>query len=409
MATYFTEFFNVAPEALAKYGAFNVSLVSDLPLFVDPFLLFTSENERYQQLHNEIIRYLVFLRDNAHRARNNNGLLDAWYRFREVRQNWFGYSSTGNAGSGLGRSFARALNDNLQNLFSDFGSELVTKGTHLEKLCLIPKGVGKDNISDFTTNLIKGVLCEYTEAFAKEHLAPEQRRTVLVRKVAFDYQTETWQSRRFELPFLSDDYVLLTPNDILTKDDTWINKSDLIDEFVTLPDALSNGELRAEVNNYFNKVLVRDEKKEPSRQARADAARLTILKYPLLIDYYIRVKEENGDLAQGLSATKVEESAKLFVEHTEHFQRSLATTDFYRTSGNTYEEAHERLAYLKDIIENKGGYRLFYINGQPVQRETDVQIMFRLVWYGTPSDISREVNDGRGCLCPELCVTAIAV
>ncbi|MET3595347.1 hypothetical protein ABID26_004759 [Mesorhizobium shonense] len=34
-------------------------------------------------------------------------------------------------------------------------------------------GVGRDNISDFTTNLIKDYLCRYTEKFAAEHLLPD--------------------------------------------------------------------------------------------------------------------------------------------------------------------------------------------------------------------------------------------
>lgn len=49
------------------------------------------------------------------------------------------------------------------------------------------------------------------------------------------------------------------------------------------------------------------------------------------------------------------------------------------------------------MVENKGGYAIFYnSNGEAMTREADVQIMFRLVWFGTPSDVSREVNDGRG-------------
>jgi hypothetical protein len=39
---------------------------------------------------------------------------------------------------------------------------------------------------------------------------------------------------------------------------------------------------------------------------------------------------------------------------------------------------------LKDVIENKGGHRFF----SNVQRERDLQIMYRLVWIGTPSDVS---------------------
>ena len=36
---YFSDFFQVDKAILDAYGAFNVSLVNDLPLFIDPFLL----------------------------------------------------------------------------------------------------------------------------------------------------------------------------------------------------------------------------------------------------------------------------------------------------------------------------------------------------------------------------------
>jgi hypothetical protein len=57
---------------------------------------------------------------------------------------------------------------------------------------------------------------------------------------------------------------------------------------------------------------------------------------------------------------------------------------------------HRRLAYLKDVIENKGGHRIFYYKGKPLEREKDLQILFRFLWYGTPSDVSTQANDGRG-------------
>jgi len=45
MDLYFSDIFEVLPETLDKYGAFNVSLVTDLPLFIDPFLLFNSKKK----------------------------------------------------------------------------------------------------------------------------------------------------------------------------------------------------------------------------------------------------------------------------------------------------------------------------------------------------------------------------
>ena len=32
---YFSDFFNIDPDVLEEYGAFNVSLINDLPLFID--------------------------------------------------------------------------------------------------------------------------------------------------------------------------------------------------------------------------------------------------------------------------------------------------------------------------------------------------------------------------------------
>lgn len=52
---YFSDFFDVDRDKIESYGAFNISLINDLPLFVDPFLLFNSENKTYQELHRKII------------------------------------------------------------------------------------------------------------------------------------------------------------------------------------------------------------------------------------------------------------------------------------------------------------------------------------------------------------------
>ena len=43
MKIYFSDFFNIDPVLLDAHGAFNVSLINDLPVFIDPFLLFNSD------------------------------------------------------------------------------------------------------------------------------------------------------------------------------------------------------------------------------------------------------------------------------------------------------------------------------------------------------------------------------
>ena len=390
---HFTDFFGVSPEILEQYGAFNVSLINDLPLFVDPFLLFNSKKPEYQELHAEIIRYLRFLRDKSLSSDIRKGLLRGWFTFPEVKQNWLGYSLVGNSGSGLGIKFASALHLNLNSIFSNFGDETITRSSHLEKLCLIEEGVGKDNISDFTTNLIKHYLLEYTQNFALNHLPSNLRRRVPVKKVRFNYQTETWASESYVLPFLYNDFVLLTPKDILTKDDTWINKNDLLRNYDDIVTTIPNSQLRSQLNNYFISILP----DKPTRKERLEAITKVIRGNPILIEYFIRLKEDRGERAVAISDLKVEETENLFVIQVAQFIESLLQESrFYNLTGNTSEETRERVYYLKDVIENKGGHRVFYIKGEPIRREADLHILFRLTWFGTHSDVSSEVNDGRG-------------
>lgn len=393
MDVLFSDFFKVSQATVEKYGAFDISLVADLPLFVDPFLLFNSKKPKYRELHDQMIAYLRFLRDKSANQELDAGLIGAWYVFPEIKQNWLGFTLSGNAGRGLGKKFADALHVNLGQLFKSFGNEKITKGSHLEKLCLISSGVGKDSISDFTNNLILAFLLDYTQTFAKKHIDPSLRKTFSINKVHFNYETEVWESRTYDLPSFRGDYVLLTPTDLLTKDDTWINKADLVHDFDAIPAAIPNVELRAQINNYFRKILPRRPKKDEEEEAKIR----TLLQFPELIDYFIKFKEDHGKEAESLASNKVAFSTTLYLHQFRLLSQLLKReTAFYSTSGVTYEEANQRVQFFKDVIENKGGHRIFYIKGQPIEREEDLHILYRMTWFASESDVTREANDGRG-------------
>jgi len=389
---HFSDYFGVDPDVLQEYGAFDVSLISDLPMFIDPFLLFHSAKEKYQALHERMLDYLRFLRDRSSSGAVSNGLLRTWYCFPEVKQNWMGFSESGNAGSGLGIDFARSLHAALATILSPLGEQRITRGSHLEKVCLIKPGVGRDNISDFTTNLIKEFLLEYTQAFARDHIPSEHIRRCTVDRVRFNYKTEAWQRDVYDLPWVKGDYVLLTPIDMLTREEVWISRRDFVDGIRALPAVIPDEALREQLNNYLSNVLAKD----ADREAKQRVAQSVIEKYPEVVDYYIKYKEDRGDEAVSLSADFVEDSATIFVDQAKEVVSELGTTPFYSLAGDTCDEALARLHFLKDIIENKDGYRLFYVKGQPIKREKDLQILYRLTWWATPSDVNREVNNGRG-------------
>jgi hypothetical protein len=403
VSLYFSDVFGVNERELEEYGAFNISLAVDLPLFIDPFLLFASEKEIYQQLHEQMIDYLRFLREKSETGLNDPDLIKALYTFSEVKQNWLGFCDTGNTGQGLGLDFANTLNSNLVKIFGDFGREKITSHSHLEKLCLIKAGVGRDKISDFTTNLIKNFLLQYTQDFAIKYIKSDLRREYSINKVRFDYNTERWLPAKYELPVYLDDYIILTPIDILTKDDTWINHSDMVRRFEEIPDAIVNQELRASINNYFRSVLPKEKKDKKGRKLKIPQKEIdkaineTFSKFPELIDFYIKIKEDSGDEALENNDLQVTESDQLYVKQFGEVISLLNTfTNFYSIPGNTYEESLQKVSYFKEVIENKGGYKCLYFNGRPIKKERDVHLMFKLVWCNTISDVSSEVNDGRG-------------
>lgn len=390
---YFSDRFNVSPEVLENWGAFDISVVTDLPVFIDPFLLFNSDKEEYRALHQQIVDYLCFLRDHA-REPLDSGRIKSWYTFSEVRQNWLGFAVGSNRGHGLGKKFAVALHSALGNLLRNIGNEPITSSSHVEKLALVSNGVGRDTISDLTTNLLKHFLLKYTSDFATRHLTPDSRKKVPVARAKFNYNTQTWAAETYELPFTDGDFVILTPLDLLTKDDTWINRSDMERSFDTVLDAVENAQLRADVNNYLGQRLTAQSSDKEHRAARA----LALLHFPELVDCYIKLKEETGDEAVANSRDKVDETQALLRDQVQRTAHDLAAkTDLYDEPWTSYEEARRAVGIFKSYVEDKDGWRLLNKgDGKGLSSESDVQLFFGLLLQEARFDVNREANNGRG-------------
>jgi hypothetical protein len=388
---YFSDFFEVDKKVIEEYGAFNISLINDLPLFIDPFLLFSSKNAEYQKLHDEIIKYVLFLKSKS-QLTLPDGLIKSWFYFSEIKENWLGYSLMGNNGRGLASKFAKSLKLNLTTILKSFGDENGLS-SHIEKLTLVKNGVGKDQISDLTTNLICGYLAKFTEDFAKKNIDPSKLGYFNVPKTRFDYHTESWASDRFHLPKYGKQFVLLTPVDMLTKDDSWISHRDFVEDFSTILSSVSNDQLRGQIDNYFVNVLPL----EPTKDQLLTAIEKVIAKHPEILDEYIKLKEQRINEASISSADKVKDAQSLYVAKlTELVNLVNDNTGFYSTIPNSYSEGMARVNFLKHVIEKQDGYKLFYLKGKPISREQDLQIMFKLTWFASSFDMNAEANNGRG-------------
>lgn len=405
---YFSDRFEVDAKTVEDYGAVDISLVCDVPLFIDPMLIFNSNNSEYQKLHQEMIRFFSFLY-----AKSKEGLspkeISAWFNFSEVPNNWLGYSLVGNKGVALGENYATFLYENIAFAIEN---NSVSKGKHIEKAMLLYDGSGKDKISDLTVNLIKRFLCEYTQEFANRYIDSDFCETFFVDRAYFNYDTESFVSEEYHLPYVFNihgrkEYVLLTPSNILREDEPSINRRDFFDSHEKIRASIENDDLRAYVNNYIAKAVAnymtqqKRNRKKPSEKTihkiEKDAFKEVVARYPILYDYYVALQENNTMAIRQKSFEEFSEQHTLFIDSA---KRLIALYDEeqsdYMQPLTAREEAKRRIKYFKHIIEDCDGYKNLYVNGKRISKESDLQRLFQFVWYGTGYKLDAEANNGRG-------------
>ncbi|MDD4376396.1 MAG: hypothetical protein PHR25_06460 [Clostridia bacterium] len=397
---YFSDYFEISHDTIENYGALDIALVCDNPAFVDPFLIFA--NPKYKDQHAFIIKYLEFLRDKAISDSDkgwSNGDFKHYYKFSEVKQAWLGYSIDGNAGLGLGVHFAKSLYDNLNKIFANFGNEKITASAHLEKLCLVEEGVGIDKISDFTLNLIKSYILEYTQKFALKYIDKKFIKEFPIKKTSFNFDTGLWEDGRLKLPFLKhknvEDFVLLIPQDILTRKETWISKNDFLKNNNKIFYSVDNEELRTKLNKYFyDNLLLKLNKerrfvKDNSQKSKKVAILKTLQEYPEILDYYIKSKEKETNIAL---KTHIADPEKVnFYFDTDQIQTNFRDKTFSKIL--SINDCIDRIRFFKQVIESNS--KTLEIKGTRVQ-EKQLQIMFKMTTFGSLFDYNSEVNNGRG-------------
>lgn len=395
---FFSTYFEVDRSDIKSYGAIDISLINDTPLFIDPFLIFESDKNEYKLLNQGIVDYLKYLQ-----TKQFSGTQQEFARllhFGEVKQTWLGYSIGSNAGAGLGKKFAKSLIDNISRVLET--NDEVKTNVHLEKLTLLETGVGKDRVSDFTANLIQAFLAEYTQEFARKYIDSSKLREFSVDKAVFDQSLHKWKPKTYMLPYYEEfgDYVLLTPRDILTKSDLWINDRELREQFFSLPSGISNEALRNELNDYISSIMPSDGKK-PTVKELNEIFNKASRKYPILVDLFIQAREKNGHMAIERSEDEVNSVETAFSINAEHAIDSLSKTTFFDddSAQDSFEAATRKINILKRQIENNDLYRIFYgSENQVIHDENDLQRLFKLVWAAGHSrfDANPETNHGRG-------------
>jgi hypothetical protein len=164
----------------------------DIPLYVDPFLLWKSPSQQDQALHTAItnsfnhLNYLV-------KKRKTDDAISNLIELSECSEVGLGLSKT-RRGIRIGVDQAKTI----LSLFSDIPEYSQFGFTHFEAIQLYVSGISKDRVSDITCNYIKSFLIDYTIDQCEKNLIPLEQ--VVIGSV-YNYQKKGFdRSVRVNLP-----------------------------------------------------------------------------------------------------------------------------------------------------------------------------------------------------------------
>jgi len=193
-------------------------LDDDIPLYVDPFLLWKSPSMQDQSLHTAVVssfNHFGWLAKNG----KEKEAVEALIRISECQEAGLG-SARGKQGRRIGEGAAR----DILTLFNSIPQVKHGGFEHIEEIQLFVDQIGKDRISDLTCSLTKSFLIDFT-------IDQCSKRSIPTKEVAldgvFDYAAKAFKREKVPLPVNPETNLplLLVPKRWL-RFSPWINYDD---------------------------------------------------------------------------------------------------------------------------------------------------------------------------------------
>jgi hypothetical protein len=157
-------------------------LDEDLPLYLDPFLLWKSPSQQDQALHTSITNSFNYLNYLCKRNKRE-AAIDTLVHISECKEVGLGLSRT-RRGARIGKSQAAEV----LRLFETIPAYSDSGFTHFEVIQLYVGGISKDRVSDISCNYIKSFLIDYTIEQCDMHAIPTQP---VVLESVYNYRTNS--------------------------------------------------------------------------------------------------------------------------------------------------------------------------------------------------------------------------
>lgn len=241
-------------------------LDEDIPLYVDPFLLWKSPSEQDQALHTAVtnsFNHLNYLLRHSKEADARETLILA----SECAEVGLGHSRK-RRGNRIGSDKA----DEILSLFQQIDHYCEHGFTHFEEIQLYVKDIAKDRVSDISCSFLKSFLIDYTTQACDELKVPLQEVKV---PAVYDYRTNRFvrdQSVRLPVSPVDGSPLVLVPKRWL-RFGVWINFDEYFRDYCPVDDV-------------FNK----DESREPVKVLRYNRAH-----YGVVSDYISAKERQQAD------------------------------------------------------------------------------------------------------------------
>jgi hypothetical protein len=199
----FSEAFEIGKRQ-AALDFVDIDLERDLPLYVDPFALSIRHDEWSRRCTQHIVSFFQTAIDAIH-ANDHARATRVLTNLSEPNETHLGMSKDQPSGRGVSGKQAFDLYQALVD------SEAAKTGilTEIAECDLFIPGIGPDKISDITTNVIRGLLVEYTQSQCNLHGVPMQEGIPAGRY--WDMSLRDWAGHCAALPVWEDRKILLVP------------------------------------------------------------------------------------------------------------------------------------------------------------------------------------------------------
>jgi len=205
---------------------FGIPLLNeDIPLYVDPFLLWKSPSMQDNSLHTAItnsFNHLGYLFLNKKEKESIESLI-LTSECQEV--------GLGDSKNRIGKKIGEKTAIEILNLFKNVPQINKAGFTHFEEIQLLVDNISKDRTSDIACSFIKSFLIDYTEEQCETHNIPMDKISI---QNIYNYKLNKFKSERVFLPTnpLNNSPILFVPKRWL-RFLPWINYEDYFKEYVS--------------------------------------------------------------------------------------------------------------------------------------------------------------------------------